>query len=175
MTTSDRGITLITSFEGLALKPYKCPAGFWTIGYGTRITEALAEQWKGGITEEKALELFKAGLRAKEKAVDRRLKGPIPQYIYDELVSYAYNGGGGALDRYGITDLVNAGNYEAAAIQVAGTLYRSQGIPMSGLAKRRHYEGVRIANGNRATIDKINAVTADLYRTYWPDKRPPKS
>ena len=25
---------IIKSFEGLSLKPYKCPAGVWTIGYG---------------------------------------------------------------------------------------------------------------------------------------------
>ena len=26
---------LIKKYEGLSLKPYKCPAGVWTIGYGT--------------------------------------------------------------------------------------------------------------------------------------------
>lgn len=27
-------IDLIKKYEGLSLKPYKCPAGVWTIGYG---------------------------------------------------------------------------------------------------------------------------------------------
>ena len=28
---------LIKKYEGLSLKPYKCPAGVWTIGYGTTV------------------------------------------------------------------------------------------------------------------------------------------
>ena len=28
---------LIKKYEGLSLKPYKCPAGIWTIGYGTTV------------------------------------------------------------------------------------------------------------------------------------------
>lgn len=32
MHTSQKGIDLIKSFEGLRLSSYKCPAGVWTIG-----------------------------------------------------------------------------------------------------------------------------------------------
>lgn len=51
-----KGIAQLKSDEGLRLKPYKCPAGKWTIGWGhqirpdddfdmqTEITEEIAEQ-----------------------------------------------------------------------------------------------------------------------------------
>ena len=32
--TGEKGIALIKSFEGFESKPYKCPAGSPTIGYG---------------------------------------------------------------------------------------------------------------------------------------------
>ena len=34
MKTSDEGVKLIQSFEGLRLMSYVCPAGVLTIGYG---------------------------------------------------------------------------------------------------------------------------------------------
>ena len=37
--TSEEGIELIKSFEGLVLKPYKCSAGVPTIGYGNTFYE----------------------------------------------------------------------------------------------------------------------------------------
>ena len=30
-------IDIIKKYEGLSLKAYKCPAGVWTIGYGTTV------------------------------------------------------------------------------------------------------------------------------------------
>ena len=35
MKTSAEGIALIKKFEGCELESYICPAGVWTIGYGT--------------------------------------------------------------------------------------------------------------------------------------------
>ncbi len=35
MRTSQRGLSLIKSFEGLRLQAYQDAVGVWTIGYGT--------------------------------------------------------------------------------------------------------------------------------------------
>jgi len=39
MNVSDRGINLIQHFEGFYAKPYDCPAGVLTIGFGTVIKD----------------------------------------------------------------------------------------------------------------------------------------
>ena len=54
MTISQEGIDLIKEFEGCKLEAYKCPAGVWTIGYGT--TKGVKEGMK--ITQLKAEKLL---------------------------------------------------------------------------------------------------------------------
>lgn len=48
----------IKSHESLSLKPYKCPGGAWTIGWGHVLTKHERRMYKYGITVEKADELF---------------------------------------------------------------------------------------------------------------------
>jgi len=54
MKTSEAGLALIKKYEGLALKPYICPAGYPTIGYGHVIRKG--EDFSKGITKEQAEE-----------------------------------------------------------------------------------------------------------------------
>ena len=54
MQTSKTGIDLIKHFEGCELYAYKCPAGVWTIGYGS--TKGVKEG--DTITQEEADELL---------------------------------------------------------------------------------------------------------------------
>jgi lysozyme len=47
---SDRLVEHVRKSEGLRLRAYQCPAGVWTIGYGTNLQELrididLAEKW----------------------------------------------------------------------------------------------------------------------------------
>ena len=69
MTTSDYGREKIESFEGCVLKAYKArPAEkYWTIGYGH-----YGPDVKEGdvITKERADELFKQDLKARENAIN---------------------------------------------------------------------------------------------------------
>jgi len=39
MRTNSRGLELIKEFEGLSLKPYICPSGHFTIGFGSTFYE----------------------------------------------------------------------------------------------------------------------------------------
>lgn len=52
-------------FEGLRLKPYTCPAGRLTIGYGHNLDD-------NGITEDIAVRLLDADLQAAEREVRQR-------------------------------------------------------------------------------------------------------
>jgi lysozyme len=42
MQTSEPGRAVVRSFEGCALRAYKCPANVWTIGYGNTNHDACA-------------------------------------------------------------------------------------------------------------------------------------
>lgn len=55
-------------FEGLRLKPYLCPAGKLTIGYGHNIED-------NGITEEIAVKLLDTDLMAAEREVRAKFSG----------------------------------------------------------------------------------------------------
>lgn len=75
-------------YEGLSLKPYKCPAGYITIGYGHNL-EA------NGITQEMAEELLKTDLAYARMEVGAKLPwsaklNDARQYV---LVDMAFNMG----------------------------------------------------------------------------------
>lgn len=94
MKPSSNCINLIKEFEGLRLRAYKCPAGIWTIGYGST-------RWRDGspIVEGQQITMDQAeDLLAKDVA---RIAERIPelnlnQNQYDAVVSFVYNLGIGA-------------------------------------------------------------------------------
>ena len=94
-----KGLDLIKSFEGLALKPYLCPAGVPTIGYGSTFyedgTKVTLKDKK--ITEAKAVKILLHEVAASEKYVDVFCQDVINQNQFDALVSFVYNIGPNAL------------------------------------------------------------------------------
>ena len=94
-----KGLDLIKSFEGLSLKPYLCPAGIPTIGYGSTFYEdgtkvTLKDK---AITEAKATKMLLHEITVTEKYVDVFCQDRINQNQFDALVSFAYNTGSNAL------------------------------------------------------------------------------
>lgn len=92
---SPTGIALIHHFEKCVLKPYLCPAGVPTIGWGNTLYEngkkvTLRDQ---PITQERADALFAWWLQMFENDVESLLKKPVKQNQFDALVSFAYNVG----------------------------------------------------------------------------------
>lgn len=85
MKTSQNGITLIKSFEGLCLTAYRCQAGRLTIGYGhtSNVHEGMA------VTEQQAEKLLMQDIYFAELAVD--MLGKLTQNQYDALVSFVFN------------------------------------------------------------------------------------
>jgi|LauGreDrversion4_2_1035121.scaffolds.fasta_scaffold08177_6 lysozyme len=103
------GLDLIKSFEGLYLKPYLCPAGVPTIGYGSTYYEngkkiTLKDK---PITEARANEILAHELSAFEKYVDAFCQDNITQNQFDALVSFAYNVGHNALKSSTLLKKVN--------------------------------------------------------------------
>jgi len=90
MKTSDKGIEFIKRHEGLRLKAYQCPAGVWTIGYGSTGGVRPGDV----ITEAQAEVKLREDLRTAENEVNRH-KLNINQNQFDSLVSFTFNVGSG--------------------------------------------------------------------------------
>ena len=142
MKLSKQGLNLIKEFEGFVAKPYLCPAGIPTIGYGsTRYLDGTKVSLRDPrITKEQAEELLLNTLVSFETGVAKAVKVELEQNEYDALVSLCYNIGVGNFTSSTLVRLLNDGE---APIDVAAQFLRwnranSRVIP--GLTTRRERE-----------------------------------
>lgn len=137
MTTSQAGIDLIKKYEGCKLTAYKCPAGVWTIGYGT--TKGV----KSGmtITKEKAEELLKSDVAPIEKQLNA-LKINFRQGQFDALVSFIYNLGIGSFNSSTLKKKILAGAPDSEICAEFKKWNKAGGKVLAGLTKRREEEAI---------------------------------
>ena len=136
MKTSPAGIALITHFEGFAGALYRCPAGYWTIGYGHRLRAGEALD---AVDEAMARALLVQDVQAAERAVARCITAPLAQYQFDALVSFTYNLGAAALQRSRLRRVINRGDYAAAPREFLRWVWAG-GRKLPGLVRRRAAE-----------------------------------
>ena len=141
MKTSDMGLSLIKSFEGFSAKPYLCPAGVPTIGYGAtyypdgrRVT-----MQDRPVTVAQATDMLRSMLTSYEAGVNRYVQVPLTQGQFDALVSFAYNLGLSALKSSTLLRLLNLRDYAGAAAQFL-RWNRAGGKVLPGLTRRREAE-----------------------------------
>ena len=141
MKTSQACIQLIKKFEGFSAKPYLCPAGVPTIGYGsTRDTDGKPITLQHPpITEAQARALLAATLVTYEDAVNRYVKVPLNQNQFDALVDFAYNAGAKNLLTSTLLKKLNAGDYAGASKEFGKWVYGGT-KKLNGLVKRREAE-----------------------------------
>lgn len=99
MIPSQNCINMIKMFEGFRAKPYKCPAGVPTIGYGSTFYSngkkvTLKDKL---ITEQDATNLLTTVVTNFSSGVSKLLKIQVTQNQFDALVDFAYNVGIGNL------------------------------------------------------------------------------
>ena len=134
---------LCRKFEGFSAKPYLCPAGYWTIGYGTvfkpdgsqvnenhePITKETAEEW----LQHELRHNYMAGvLKLSPLLADR------PEAL-GAITDFAYNLG---VARYRASTLrrrINEEDWDAARIELAKWI-RGGGRVLRGLVLRRKAE-----------------------------------
>ncbi len=133
--TNDAGRALIKQFEGCKLKSYLCPAGVWTVGFGT-----TGPDIKPGmvITLDQAEALLTRDLAKFEREVSR-LCPVSTDNQFAALVSFAYNVGSGALEKSTLRRLHNAGDYAGAQGQFQ-RWNKAGGRVLPGLTRRRANE-----------------------------------
>lgn len=133
------GIELIKSFEGFSAKPYKCPAGIWTIGYGATYypNGNKVKPTDTPITKEFATELLKIMLVTYEKAVDSFCIDTINQNQFDALVSFCYNVGQGNLKSSTLLKKVNKNPDDSTIDDEFMKWTKAGGKTLPGLVRRR--------------------------------------
>ena len=138
MKTSEAGLELISSFEGLRLTAYLDPVGIPTIGWGHTKGVQLGQT----ITRPQAVELLREDTSGAASAVNAFLKKPVNQSQFDALVSLVFNAGSAPLHGT-LGTLLNQGDFAGAAAQfgrwVKGT-QNGQLVTFPGLVRRRAAE-----------------------------------
>lgn len=124
------GITMLKKFEGFRSKPYICPAGVPTIGYGnTYYPDGKKVTMKDPeITEAYATAILSQLLSTYEKSVDTYVVDTVNQNQFDALVDFAYNAGLGALKSSTLLKKVNTNpNDPTIANEFAKWVYGGDG------------------------------------------------
>lgn len=139
MKLNDKGYDLIKRFEGYSDRPYKCPAGISTIGYGNtyypngtkvKITDKQ-------ITREYANEIL--AHTADEFAADvlKLVKTNITVNQLNALTSFAYNVGVANLQKSTLLKLVNVNPNDAMIAKEFLKWNKAAGKELKGLTNRR--------------------------------------
>lgn len=167
MKTSQVGLDLIRSFEGLYLDAYLCPAQVWTIGIGhTGSVDGVPIKKGMRITEKKAFDLLHSTLASRYEPAVNKL-GTMNQNQYDALVSFCYNLGpyiftGSLLTAIQKRDWANVANQMLLYNKAGGKV-------LNGLVRRREAEAKLLLTPIKEdtyvikkTKIKINGVTKQV-------------
>jgi len=139
----DLAAELCRHFEGFRSKPYICPAGYPTIGYGTvwKPDGTKVEMTDAPITKELANEWMMHELRnnyaaAVLKASPKLVANP---GALAAMIDFAYNLGGARYRASTLRRKIDAQDWEGAKNQL-GRWVRGGGIVLPGLVRRRKAE-----------------------------------
>ena len=135
--TSQAGIDLIKSFEGLELEAYYCASSILSIGYGH--TQHVFEGQV--ITKNDAEELLRKDLMWFEEQVVKIILPVLTQHEFDAIVSFAFNVGSSALENSTFTRRINNGENKALCFQEEFPKWvNGPNGPLPGLIRRRDAE-----------------------------------
>lgn len=149
MNTSEKGLALIKYFEGVRAKPYKCPAGYWTVGVGHLITRSaeLPDSWNRELELNEIDEILKKDLVKFENGVLRLLHPKQPtQFEFDALVSFSFNLGLGCFQRSTVRSAFKRNDKKRAGEVLLKYCYAG-GRKLKGLIRRRIAEHALLMSG----------------------------
>lgn len=143
MKVSQQGLDLIKRYEGIRRKPYKCPAGLWTVGCGHLIGDghSLPDSWNRVFTLKEIDALLAKDVARFERGVSLYCPVYLTQSQFDALVSFSFNLGLGLLQRSQVRQKVNRGDFEGA-IKSLLKYNKAGGVVKNGLTLRRQAEVV---------------------------------
>ncbi|GAN89247.1 lysozyme [Gluconobacter frateurii M-2] len=132
-------------FEGFRSKPYVCPAGCWTIGYGSRwLKDGKPVTAKTPpISEADAASLLLQSVTALDIALSRLVRVPLSDVQRAALLSWQYNVGTPAVESSTLLRKLNASCYVGAADELTRwnkATVKGNLVELAGLTTRRTFE-----------------------------------
>lgn len=134
MISMNEAVQRLSLHEGIRLQPYRCPAGYLTIGVGRNLEtnpvtpeeERVIGDWKSGISKEAAFYLLRHDIDRVEKECRQHI--PFWKQLDDErqyaLLDMAFNlGVAGLLKFKKMLAYLGVGNYRQAAVECLASKY----------------------------------------------------
>ena len=143
MEISKEGLSLIKKFEGCELEAYLCPAGRWTIGFGT--IKGVKEGDR--INQDEAEHLLLEEMPEYEGYINNLVKVPSKQYQFDALCAWVFNLGSGNLQESTLLRVLNDGKYDEVPAQIR-RWNKANGKVLNGLVRRREAEAIMFQGGD---------------------------
>lgn len=142
MKTSDAGIEAIKRREGFRAEVYDDGAGYLTIGFGHKLTDADLRADLRVVSFAKASEMLRLDLANAENVVNDAVTVPLEQHEFDALVSFVFNIGGSAFRRSTLLKMLNLNDRQGARAQF-GKWVLARGVKLAGLVARRADESAQ--------------------------------
>ncbi|WP_414620966.1 glycoside hydrolase family protein [Calothrix sp. CCY 0018] len=142
---SDNGLKFIAEHEGMILHLYNDPANHATIGVGHLVHHGPIcgnepEEFKHGITKERAMEILQSDVITAENTVHKLVKVPLNQNQFDALVSFVFNIGETQFTSSTLLAKLNDQDYQAVPSELNRWVH-GEGKKLPGLINRRRNEG----------------------------------
>lgn len=128
----------IAPFEGFVGKPYKCPGGVMTFGYGSLLRNYRKEV-SFPMTKETAKKYLRNDLNIAYNILHKFTIAPLNENQEVALMSFIHNLGGGNYHKSTLRRLLNQKEYDLAAKQFP-RWNRAAGKVLQGLVRRRNAE-----------------------------------
>ena len=154
MKMSEKGLELLSTWEGVETKVYVDAAGLETIGVGHLLTESEKSsqeiviggepvRYADGLTEKQVMELLGQDLERFEAAVNDGVTVALNQdqlrHPFIEKVNRSFNVGVGAFSSSTLRRVLNEGHYDQVPAQLA-RWNKAGGKVLQGLVNRRQHE-----------------------------------
>jgi lysozyme len=141
MKVSKECLKMLAHHEGVRQKPYKCPAGLWTVGVGHLIGDGktLPDSWNKTFTLDEVYDILAKDVARFERGVNKYITVPLRQNEFDALVSFSFNLGLGVLQRSTLRQALNRGDKEGAIASLL-KYNKAGGKVLKGLDNRRKDE-----------------------------------
>lgn len=133
---TDDCVAMVKEFEGFSGRPYTCPAGKQTIGYGHVIKDGDTLDY---LTKEQADALLRKDLESFGKFVRAYIAVPLNDNEYSALCSLCFNVGTTPIAKGTLGKLLNSGDRLGAAQEFPRWVYAG-GKALPGLVRHREAE-----------------------------------
>ncbi len=149
----EQAANLVRRFEGFSSHPYRCPAGYWTIGYGHRCSAT-----QGAVTVQQAEAWLFEDLSAVFSHVVRLIPDiEVYPYRAAALISWTFNLGHGALARSTMRKKLLKGDIDAAVKELRRwdkITVNGRKNTLHGLTRRREAEAELLAKAETEPLFK---------------------